>query len=391
MDRLNWLGWIGVLGAIATVGVASPAQAENPDHVRQLVRTGDCPGCDLSDTVLSGLNLHGANLQDADLGGTQFQNVQLNRANLSGANLSGANFVGTGMQGANLQAASLVDASSFFFCSVFSANGSEVSANEISDCVAGLLFRQLGPQLCDDSYGLAEELGDFIGLCAEDPEALFLASIGAFYGGGNLTGLNLIGADLTGADLTGADLSGSDLRYASLGSAIATEANFSYALMFDAVTTDLQNADLSTAWQTPADIGQWLNATLVAAQQDAARSEGRTYVGAMGRAQQAHYLEFSKFSTELEPLAIGIESETESYRYGIISLDPTLMAVQYALSQQADLNSYVTVVFLEPLESGEEVSVSVLCESPDVGVLQIADIPTPDASNQGCPASWTVL
>lgn len=387
MDRLKQWGWIGLVSVTASMGVILPAYAENPDHMRQLVRTGDCPGCDLSDTVLSELNLQGADLQGANLSGTRLRNVQLNQANLREANLSGARFLGTSLQGANLQGASLEAASSFFFCGVF-AEGSD---RDVRDCVMTSLFRQLGPQLCDDSYGLDPSLDDVTSLCTEDLESLFLASVSVFYGGGNLPGVNLTGADLTGADLTGADLTGVDLRYASLEGAIATDTNFSYALLFNATTAAVQNADLSTAWQTPVAVGQWLNQAFAAIDADAVRAEGLTNAGALGRAQQAHYLEFSVFSTNLEALGTGIEPETEHYRYGVISVDPDLLTVQYALSKVDDLKSYVTVVFFESAGMDDAFSVNVLCESPEAGRLQLADIPTPDASNRGCPAGWMVL
>ena len=46
---------------------AAAAQAQNPDHLRQLLRTNSCENCDLSGANLTGLDLREANLQGADL------------------------------------------------------------------------------------------------------------------------------------------------------------------------------------------------------------------------------------------------------------------------------------------------------------------------------------
>jgi uncharacterized protein YjbI with pentapeptide repeats len=61
---------------------ASPALAENPAQVRQLLTTRICPGCDLRGANLSGANLSSANLTGANL----------SDANLTGANLTGARY-----------------------------------------------------------------------------------------------------------------------------------------------------------------------------------------------------------------------------------------------------------------------------------------------------------
>lgn len=46
--------------AIAALSIATPVQAENPNHVRKLLATGACPSCDLSGANLSGAHLIGA-------------------------------------------------------------------------------------------------------------------------------------------------------------------------------------------------------------------------------------------------------------------------------------------------------------------------------------------
>ena len=42
----QWM--VAVLLAMAAVSVGASARADNPDHMRQLLSTGDCPDCDLT-------------------------------------------------------------------------------------------------------------------------------------------------------------------------------------------------------------------------------------------------------------------------------------------------------------------------------------------------------
>jgi uncharacterized protein YjbI with pentapeptide repeats len=67
--------------------LSNAAQAYNPEHVRRLLDTNSCSGCDLTGADLSWANLKGANLTGA---------------NLTGANLKGANLTGADLTGANL-------------------------------------------------------------------------------------------------------------------------------------------------------------------------------------------------------------------------------------------------------------------------------------------------
>lgn len=79
-----------------------PVRAENLEHLRQLLATKRCNGCDLSGAGLVMSNLAGARLSQANL-----VNANLSQANLSGADLSGANLTGASLHGANLMGANL--------------------------------------------------------------------------------------------------------------------------------------------------------------------------------------------------------------------------------------------------------------------------------------------
>lgn len=100
MTRINL-----TVAAILSIGVALPAQAENLDHVRQLLSTKQCAKCELTSSGLVQSQLSGANLAGANLAG-----ANLSQANLAGADLSGANLAGASLSGANLAGAKLTNA-----------------------------------------------------------------------------------------------------------------------------------------------------------------------------------------------------------------------------------------------------------------------------------------
>jgi uncharacterized protein YjbI with pentapeptide repeats len=87
------------------IATATAAQAENANHLQQLLSTKECPKCNLANAGLVMNNLAGANLSQANLVG-----ANLSQANLSGANLRGANLTGTSLYGADLTGADLTGA-----------------------------------------------------------------------------------------------------------------------------------------------------------------------------------------------------------------------------------------------------------------------------------------
>ncbi|BAZ05433.1 pentapeptide repeat-containing protein [Calothrix sp. NIES-3974] len=91
---------VATLLTLSTVNL--PANAENPEHLRQLLSTKNCPNCNLSGAGLVMADLSGANLSGANLAG-----ANLSRANLMGADLRGANLTGASLHGVNLTGAKL--------------------------------------------------------------------------------------------------------------------------------------------------------------------------------------------------------------------------------------------------------------------------------------------
>ncbi|NNK96710.1 MAG: pentapeptide repeat-containing protein [Desulfobacterales bacterium] len=86
--------------------------AQVQENVDQLIKTNQCPDCNLTGADLNRLNLSGADLQRANLTGATFFLADLSDANLSGAILRGAQFGGadlanTDLSGADLRGATL--------------------------------------------------------------------------------------------------------------------------------------------------------------------------------------------------------------------------------------------------------------------------------------------
>jgi tetratricopeptide (TPR) repeat protein len=100
----------GLTAVLTSVTIALPARAENPDHMRQLLSTKQCQGCDLSGAGLVLTNLSGANLAGANFSRANLSQSNLTSANLQGARLAGASLAGTNLGGADLMGADLRNA-----------------------------------------------------------------------------------------------------------------------------------------------------------------------------------------------------------------------------------------------------------------------------------------
>ncbi len=94
--------------------------------------------------------------------------------------------------------------------------------------------------------------------------------------------------------------------------------------------------------------------------------EAKHYIGSMNRAQQAYFLEEGNFTDNISKLGLGISTETTNYTYS--SHATLLSAINYSVSRQSDLKSYVGGVFLGRVEeTGESTTLAILCETKDKG------------------------
>lgn len=240
-----------LLAIASLLTVCASAQAENPDHVRQLLRTNNCPGCDLSEADLRELDLSGANLSNANLSNAKLNQSNLTRSNLSQATLQGADLSGVNFNGANLSQASLENAKLLNFCQI-----ERSFARNASDCLSFSLFRTLGPtELCAPRYEL-NQVAEVKEICDElSSSSLALQSFTpALYGFPGLPSVSMRGTNLTAANLRGVNFTGVDFRFATLNQAQLQEADLSYAMLLDAEMMNVQGAELQEAFVKVTDI-----------------------------------------------------------------------------------------------------------------------------------------
>ncbi|PMB03250.1 general secretion pathway protein GspG, partial [Fischerella thermalis CCMEE 5196] len=97
----------------------------------------------------------------------------------------------------------------------------------------------------------------------------------------------------------------------------------------------------------------------------AKQSEARNYVGTVNRSQQAYYLEYQKFATELSELQVGIKSQSENYKYKIFG-GGTADAQFKAEANKNALKSYYGLVGTTVGDSAtsEALTLAIACESP---------------------------
>jgi len=121
------------------------------------------------------------------------------------------------------------------------------------------------------------------------------------------------------------------------------------------------------------------------------QSEAKQYCGALGRGQQAYYLEKTSFTTDLDILGVGIKTQTENYYYQVEETANVGVSNECTpnTSKAATLKSYGNYVVLQQsTQTSETTALSLLVESnsPNAGVLGApADtVPT-------IPAAWQTV
>ncbi|MEQ8541974.1 MAG: type IV pilin-like G/H family protein [Coleofasciculus sp. D1-CHI-01] len=98
----------------------------------------------------------------------------------------------------------------------------------------------------------------------------------------------------------------------------------------------------------------------------ARESEAKQYIGSMNRAQQAYFLEESKFTDTIAELGLGISTETENYTYSMHTT--SLSVINYAISHKSKMKGYVGAVFLgDAVATGEMTTFAILCEAESPG------------------------
>ena len=123
------------------------------------------------------------------------------------------------------------------------------------------------------------------------------------------------------------------------------------------------------------------------------QSEAKQYTGSMNRAQQAYFLEQGQFSTGINQLGLGINTQTENYQYQVTGTSSGVG--NNGVSLKAPLKSYIGVVILSnQAETSEATTLAALCESNNVGIgaaQQPNSTGTAPQMQPTCPTGFSVL
>ncbi len=407
-------------GTIVSAAEPAPSVESSSQNVERLLKTNQCPLCNLQGADLEAANLYGANLVGADLTGANLRRANLGAVNLSDANLTNANleraylhevtFEDANFQGANLSNAYLKSADltrvNLSGAKLQSANLSRANlvgsrlenANLEQANLAGALLT--GVTLPPDFGRLGQVPGQIrTSLCERDTqpteqelasaqEAGFELSFAELAGvnlrGANLRGAVLVSGNLRQADLRDADLTDACLNLADLTGAQLDRANLQgtklqAALLEGASLQALQNADLSTAYRSAAD-----------AKRVPIENQVQRVTATLTRAQQAFYLKQVKFAENIAELGIPTSSFGQEYDYKIVpdgAKPDQVMIIAQPKSSGYRLFFGLVAVVVNPETQGASPS-AVLCVSematttpPSFTKLKLGENPT-------CPAGY---
>ena len=402
------------------LSLASPARAKNPEHLERLLKTNQCPNCDLRNANLEGMNLFGANLVNANLTGANLQDANLGSANLIDANLSGANLTNTYLYQATVKDANLsnsilvnsywrevnLENVNFSNANLEGINLSHTDLTEIDLRGINLKNANLNHSMLSGfSSEYRSALGPFLsngifktGLCREFSSiigdfGLFLEFLEDVLTAADLEGANLENAQLSQTVIMGGNLKNANLRNANFSDACLSQAQFSDSVLDGA---SFQGATLTGAIIDRASLNKIRNADTeetYGSEEErrlaALQSEAKENLKSINREQQQHYSINQGFSSELEPLGFSVSEETPSYTYEVISISDRAV-IHFARTKDVSLKNYLSAVIAS--SDGSE-TYTAICESDRPN----ADIPdrlrdlAANASEISCPRGFSPL
>ncbi|WP_445245759.1 type IV pilin-like G/H family protein [Microcoleus sp. OTE_8_concoct_300] len=113
------------------------------------------------------------------------------------------------------------------------------------------------------------------------------------------------------------------------------------------------------------------------------QSEAIGYLRSMNKGQQAYFAETSAFSNSIPALGLGLETETNNYKYSTRATQTA--AFNYAVSKKKTLNNYVGGVFLVPAKKldpnarrDEMTTLTILCETEKRPFFRVKRTDEPD-------------
>lgn len=223
---------------------------------KDVVISGNCPGCNLENADLTGLVLDnrdfsGANFIDADLHDTSLKNCNLKRADLRGAHLINAN-----LQDANLYMASLNDSPNSASRGAANLSGAYMRGANLANAeLTGATLDYVSFHSPFTNNCIPDSSGD-ITTNPKCSSAYKAKLAGASFEGAYIPGLNLSGAKLSGVDFSNAfamntNFSGSEMNTDLLGMSTIFHQTVLLGAVFD--NARFQGVDFYNAYLTDPD------------------------------------------------------------------------------------------------------------------------------------------
>jgi type IV pilus assembly protein PilA len=128
----------------------------------------------------------------------------------------------------------------------------------------------------------------------------------------------------------------------------------------------------------------------------AKQAEAKNNIGAINRAQQAYFLEYQQFTTDLTQLGVGIKTQTTNYFYTLADANGVINNKAYsdpALNRKG-LKAYTGIVgtTIGNTQTGEALTVAFACES-NIPTQNVAENVSNVTANNGtsCPPGYKDL
>jgi type II secretory pathway pseudopilin PulG len=143
-------------------------------------------------------------------------------------------------------------------------------------------------------------------------------------------------------------------------------------------TTTPTSAPTATPTASPPDL-------LSSQKAKAIESSARLYLGSLSRAQQAYFLEKSKFSSNIDDLGVGIKAEDSNYLLQIVDTQPKSVTMT-ATAKQDNVKSFAASVF-EVGNAGKGLTGFIVCatdipsKTPPTGIT----VPKTEKDAPTCP------
>jgi type IV pilus assembly protein PilA len=129
----------------------------------------------------------------------------------------------------------------------------------------------------------------------------------------------------------------------------------------------------------------------------AKQAEAKNNVGAINRAQQAYFLEYQEFTTDLTQLGVGIKTQTTNFIYTLKDVSGVINNKAYSdpILKKKGLKGYTGVVgtTVGDAATGEALTVAFACESNIPTANAAPDVANVSALTNGtsCPTGYKDL